>query len=190
LRIEFPMKTAATGDKSPGMIVLATLILGAAVANLNLSVANVALPSIGMAFEASQVLINLVAVGYSLGLAASVLWFGAIGDHHGRKMMLLIGTFLAIPASIIAGFAPSIEILIAARIFGGLAAGMAFPTTLALIAAIWSGKQRTRSIALWSGIGAAVAAMGPMISRLPPAKPGLEFSLHSYHTTGSSSPNH
>jgi EmrB/QacA subfamily drug resistance transporter len=158
------MKTAATGDKSPGMIVLATLIMGAAVANLNLSVANVALPSIGMAFEASQVLINLVAVGYSLGLAASVLWFGAIGDHHGRKMMLLIGTFLAIPASILAGFAPSIEILIAARIFGGLAAGMAFPTTLALIAAIWSGKQRTRSIALWSGIGAAVAAMGPMIS--------------------------
>ncbi|TMS42344.1 MAG: MFS transporter [Methanobacterium sp.] len=146
------------------MIVLVTLIMGAAVANLNLSVANVALPSIGLAFNASQVLINLVAVGYSLGLAASVLWFGAIGDHHGRKMMLLIGTFLAIPSSLLAGFAPSIEILIAARIFGGLAAGMAFPTTLALIAALWSGKHRTRSIALWSGVGAAVAALGPMIS--------------------------
>jgi MFS transporter, DHA2 family, multidrug resistance protein len=52
-------------DKSgrPGMMVLATLILGAAVANLNLSVANVALPSIGLAFDASQVEINLVAVG-------------------------------------------------------------------------------------------------------------------------------
>jgi len=150
--------------ESPGMIVLVTLIMGAAVANLNLSVANVALPSIGLAFNASQVLINLVAVGYSLGLAASVLWFGAIGDHHGRKMMLLIGTFLAIPSSLLAGFAPSIEILIAARIFGGLAAGMAFPTTLALIAALWSGKHRTRSIALWSGVGAAVAALGPMIS--------------------------
>lgn len=150
--------------ESPGMIVLVTLIMGAVVANLNLSVANVALPSIGLAFNASQVLINLVAVGYSLGLAASVLWFGAIGDHHGRKMMLLIGTFLAIPSSLLAGFAPSIEILIAARIFGGLAAGMAFPTTLALIAALWSGKHRTRSIALWSGVGAAVAALGPMIS--------------------------
>ena len=164
--------TASTPNKgeekqsheSPGMIVLVTLIMGAAVANLNLSVANVALPSIGLAFNASQVLINLVAVGYSLGLAASVLWFGAIGDHHGRKMMLLIGTFLAIPSSLLAGFAPSIEILIAARIFGGLAAGMAFPTTLALIAALWSGKHRTRSIALWSGVGAAVAALGPMIS--------------------------
>lgn len=149
---------------SPGMIVLATLILAAAVANLNLSVANVALPSIGLAFGASQAGLNLVAVGFSLGLASSVLWFGALGDHHGRKMMLLLGTFLAIPASLLAGFASNIEILIAARIFGGLAAGMAFPTTLALIAALWSGKQKTRSIALWSGIGAAIAALGPMIS--------------------------
>lgn len=148
----------------PGMIALTTLILVAAVANLNLSVANVALPSIGLAFGASQVQINLVAVGYSLGLAASVLWFGALGDHHGRKMMLIIGTLLAIPASLVAGFAPSVEILILARIIGGLAAGMAFPTTLAMIAALWSGPKRTRSIALWSGIGAAIAAMGPLIS--------------------------
>jgi len=154
----------ANKNSETGMIALATLILVAAVANLNLSVANVALPSIGFAFDASQVQINLVAVGYSLGLAASVLWFGALGDHHGRKMMLILGTVLAIPASIIAGFAPSVEILIAARIIGGLAAGMAFPTTLALIAALWSGPTRTKAIALWSGIGAAIAALGPVIS--------------------------
>ena len=147
-----------------GKLALATLIIVAAVANLNLSVANVALPSIGLAFDASQVQLNLVAVGYSMGLAASVLWFGALGDHHGRKMMLIAGTLLAIPASIMAGFAPDINILIAARFIGGLAAGMAFPTTLALIAALWSGPTRTRSIALWSGIGAAIAALGPVIS--------------------------
>ena len=126
-----------------GKLALATLIIVAAVANLNLSVANVALPSIGFAFDASQVQLNLVAVGYSMGLAASVLWFGALGDHHGRKMMLIAGTLLAIPASIMAGFAPDINILIAARFIGGLAAGMAFPTTLALIAAMWSGPTRT-----------------------------------------------
>jgi hypothetical protein len=51
-------------------IVLGSLILVAAVANLNLSVANVALPSIGQAFNASQTSLNLIAVGYSLGLAA------------------------------------------------------------------------------------------------------------------------
>ena len=147
-----------------GKLALATLIIVAAVANLNLSVANVALPSIGFAFDASQVQLNLVAVGYSMGLAASVLWFGALGDRHGRKMMLIVGTLLAIPASIIAGFAPDINILIIARFIGGLAAGMAYPTTLALIAAMWSGPRRTKSIALWSGVGAAIAALGPVIS--------------------------
>ena len=150
--------------QEPGKLALATLIIVAAVANLNLSVANVALPSIGLAFDASQVQLNLVAVGYSMGLAASVLWFGALGDRHGRKMMLILGTLLAIPASIIAGFASDINILIVARILGGLAAGMAYPTTLALIAAMWSGPKRTKSIALWSGVGAAIAALGPVIS--------------------------
>jgi MFS family permease len=56
-------------------LVLAALIAVAAVANLGLAVANVALPSIGKHFDASQVSLNLVAVGYSLGLAASVLYF-------------------------------------------------------------------------------------------------------------------
>lgn len=158
------MNVEKNNNSDHGMIVLATLILVAAVANLNLSVANVALPSIGIAFNASQVQINLVAVGFSLGLAASVLWFGALGDHHGRKMMLILGTFIAIPASLLAGFAPTIEILVIARLIGGLAAGMAFPTTLALITALWSGPKRTRSIALWSGIGAAIASLGPFLS--------------------------
>src|SRR5262245_50809379 len=85
-------------------LVLVALILVAAVANLNLAVANVALPSIGLAFDASQVELNLVAVGYSLGLAASVLYFGALGDRYGRKMMLLIGTALAIPFSLLAAW--------------------------------------------------------------------------------------
>ncbi len=69
-------------------LVLAALILVASVANLNLAVANVALPEIGKAFSASQTQLDLIAVGYSLGLAASVLYFGAIGDRYGRKLLL------------------------------------------------------------------------------------------------------
>ena len=138
----------------------------AAVANLNLAVANVALPSIGAAFDSSQTTLNLIAVGYSLGLAASVLYFGALGDRYGRKMMLIVGTALAIPASLLAAFAPTDTILFLARVLGGLAAGMAFPTTLALITALWSGPPRTKSIALWSGIGGAISALGPLLSGL------------------------
>jgi EmrB/QacA subfamily drug resistance transporter len=154
---------ASIAPKQAGLV-LAGLILVAAVANLNLSVANVALPSIGKAFDASQTQLNLVAVAYSLGLACSVLWLGALGDRYGRKMMLLIGTALAIPCSLVASSAPSIEVLIGARLVGGLAAGMAYPTTLALITALWAGSARTRSIALWSALGGGTAVLGPVIA--------------------------
>lgn len=145
-------------------LVLAALILVAAVANLNLAVANVALPDIGKAFGSGQTTLNLIAVGYSLGLATSVLYLGALGDRYGRKMMLLLGMGLSIPASLLAGFAPSDGVLFLARLLGGVAAGMAFPTTLALITALWSGAARTRSIALWSAIGGAIASLGPLLS--------------------------
>jgi EmrB/QacA subfamily drug resistance transporter len=145
-------------------LVLTALILVAAVANLNLAVANVALPDIGKAFNAGQTSLNLVAVGYSLGLATSVLYLGALGDRYGRKRMLLLGMALSIPQALIAAFAPSIGILFAARVIGGISAGMAFPTTLALITALWSGADRTKAIALWSAIGGAIASLGPLIS--------------------------
>jgi len=145
-------------------LVLASLILVAAVANLNLAVANVALPDIGKAFDAGQTTLNLVAVGYSLGLAASVLYLGALGDRYGRKMMLILGMSLSIPASLLAGLAPTIGVLFAARLIGGVAAGMAFPTTLALITALWKDPARTHAIALWSALGGAIASLGPLFS--------------------------
>jgi EmrB/QacA subfamily drug resistance transporter len=156
-------KARPSGVPARAGIVLAALILVETVANLNLSVANVALPDIGKAFDASQTQLNLVAVSYSLGLAASVLYLGAVGDRYGRKMMLVGGVILSIPACIIAALAPNIEVLMAGRVLGGLAAGMAYPTTLALITALWSGPPRTKAIALWSGIGGSMNALGPLV---------------------------
>jgi EmrB/QacA subfamily drug resistance transporter len=154
----------ATESPRRAPVVLAALILVAAVANLNLAVANVALPDIGEAFSAGQTQLNLIAVGYSLGLAGSVLYLGALGDRHGRKAMVMLGMGLSIPLSLLAGLAPSANFLFLARVGGGVAAGMAFPTTLALITALWSGSARTRAIALWSAIGGAIAALGPLAS--------------------------
>ena len=114
---------------------------------------------IGKAFDASQTQLNLVAIAYSLGLAMSVLWLGAVGDRYGRKQMLLIGVVASLPACLAAAWAPSIQVLILARLVGGLAAGMAYPTTLSLITALWTGAGRTKSIALWSALGPLVAGV-------------------------------
>jgi DHA2 family multidrug resistance protein-like MFS transporter len=146
--------------------VLATLIVVAGVANLNLSVANIALPEIGREFDASQSAINAVAVGFSLGLAATVLYLGAVGDRYGRKQMLVLGMALSVPACLLAAHASSVEVLALARILGGVAAGMAYPTTLSLITALWSGPARTAAIALWSGIGGGISAIGPLAAGL------------------------
>ena len=145
-------------------LVLGSLIAVAAVANLGLAVANVALPAIGKEFDASQTALNLVAVGYSLGLAASVLYFGAVGDRYGRKLLLILGMVVTFPADCLAAWAPNIQVLFGARVLGGLGAGMAYPTTLALITALWSGPARTKSIALWAATGGAIAALGPLCS--------------------------
>ncbi len=162
-----PASDPKGSEPANAKMVLMTLIIIAAVANLPLAMANVALPSIGAAFDASQTQLNLVAVAYSLGLACSVLWLGALGDRYGRKQIAILGVSLAIPAALLCGFAPSIQVLIFGRLFGGFAAGMAYPTTLALIAALWApGPARTRSIALWAALGGAISASGPLLSGL------------------------
>jgi DHA2 family multidrug resistance protein-like MFS transporter len=148
-------------------LVLAALIMGAFVCNVNLSVANVALPDIGKAFNASQTSLTLVAVGCTLGLAMSVLYFGAIGDRYGRKLMLMLGVLITLPAAALSAFAPTVEWLMVGRLLTGLAAGMAYPTTLALVTALWpQGTARTKAIALWQAVSGGSAVLGPALAGL------------------------
>lgn len=167
------MSTASTSPSSSSLsgsgpakagLVLTALILGAGVANMNLSIANVGLPDIGRDLGASQAGLNIIAAGFSLGLAATVLYLGALGDRYGRKMMLLAGLILGVPAAFMSAFSPTVEMLAISRLIGGFAAGMAYPTTLALITALWTGAQRTRAIALWSAIGAAFSASSTLLA--------------------------
>ncbi|MGB3673774.1 MAG: MFS transporter [Candidatus Nanopelagicales bacterium] len=144
-------------------IALTTLILGAFVANINLSIANVALPDIGRDLDATTVQQTMVASMFTMGLAASVLYLGAIGDRYGRRKLLLCGAVLTIPAGLASAYAPNIEFLIGARFVAGLAAGLMFPTTLSLLSALWRGAAQTRAIALWSGVGGGAAALGGVI---------------------------
>ena len=144
---------AAEGDVAPARagLVLGALIAVAAVANLGLAVANVALPSIGQHFDASQTELE----PHRGRLLARPRRVRALsrrdrrpvrpqaaarprhGAHDSRRTASPRGRRRRTCS-------------IVARIFGGLAAGMAYPTTLALITALWGGAARTRSIALWS----------------------------------------
>ena len=76
--------SGAQAGAQPGRapLVLTALILVAAVANLNLTVANVVLPDIGRAFDAGQTTLDMIAIGYSLGLAGSVLYLGEPAADH------------------------------------------------------------------------------------------------------------
>jgi len=140
--------------------------MGAVAANMNLGIANVALPTIGRELAASQAQLTAVANAFTLGLACSVLYFGAIGDRFGRKLMFKLGAFFSIPTALLSAFAPNVEVLIGGRFLAGLAAGLLFPTTLSLASALYTGPAQTRAIALWSGIGGGFAALGPLLGGL------------------------
>lgn len=155
---------AAPPERPPrSPFVLAALILGAAVANMNLAIANIALPTIGRSLDASQTSLNLVASGFTLGLASSVLYLGAIADRYGRKRVYLIGTVFSIVTAVLATISPTVEILILSRVLGGFAAGMMYPITLSLLTALYNGRARTGATALWAGVSNGAASLAPLV---------------------------
>ena len=152
------------GGPAKAGLILGTLILVAAIANLPLAVANVALPDIGKSFDASQTALNLVAVGYSSDWPRRCSG-RAVGDRYGRKMLLVIGVSLSLPAALAAAWAPEHRRADRrphrrrARRRHGL------PDDPRPHHALWGpGPGRARSIALWSAIGGAISALGPLIS--------------------------
>lgn len=153
--------TVGSAPAKAGLI-LTVLILGATVANINTSISNVALPSIGSALNATDTQLTGITDAYQLGIAATVLYLGAIGDRYGRKGMLLLGALLCIPFSLISAWSPNATLLIAAQIAVGISGGMLYPTTLSMITALWRGKKLTGAIALWTGIGTGASVLGPI----------------------------
>ena len=158
----------AAADRRPphAGLVLATLILGAIVANINTSISNVALPDIGQALNASNQQLTFITDAYQIAIASTVLYLGAVGDRYGRKKLLLLGAALCIPFSILSSMAHGWQGLVTAQMATGVAGGMIYPTTLSLITALYSGKTMTRAVALWMGIGAGASVFGPLAGGL------------------------
>ncbi len=143
-------------------IILALLIAGAVVANINTSISNVALPSIGRALQANGTELTAITDAFQLGIASTVLYLGAIGDRYGRKLLLLTGAALCVPFSLLSAFATDPIVLILAQVAVGVACGMLYPTTLSLITSLWSGVRKNKAVALWTGVGAATPILGTL----------------------------
>ncbi|MBA3668365.1 MAG: MFS transporter [Sphingomonas sp.] len=127
------------------------------------SVLNVALPAIRASYGAGAAEVQWVVNAYLLPLSALLLLGGALGDHYGRRLLLVFGTALFALASLVCALAPSLDLLLAARAAQGVGAALLLPNSLALLNAAFQGEKRGRAVGIWAAAGAASAAVAPLI---------------------------
>ena len=142
---------------------LAACVLASSLSFVEGSVLNVALPAIRASYGAGAADVQWVVNAYLLPLSALLLLGGALGDHYGRRLLLLIGTGLFAITSLVCALAPSLEILLAARAAQGVGAALLLPNSLALLNAAYQGEKRGRAVGIWAAAGAASAAIAPLI---------------------------
>jgi MFS transporter, DHA2 family, methylenomycin A resistance protein len=131
------------------------------------SVLNVAIPAIRKDLHSSLASAQWVLNGYTLTLAGLLLTSGALGDRIGLRRMFVGGVALFTAASAACAAAPSVPVLIAARVVQGIGAAALLPATLALIPYLFPGEaSRSRAAVVWVGIGAGAVALGPLVGGL------------------------
>ena len=140
---------------------LAATILASSLAFIDGSVVNVALPAIGRDLSASAAELQWTVNAYLLPLSALLLLGGAAGDHFGRKRLLIGGIALFAAASLACALAPSLEMLLAARVVQGVGAAMLMPNSLSILGVNFSGEARGRAVGTWAAAGAIAGAAGP-----------------------------
>lgn len=142
---------------------LVTCILASSLSFVDSSVLNVALPAIRESYSAGAQDVQWVVNAYLLPLSALLLLGGALGDHFGRRRLLVLGTGLFALASLTCALAPSLPLLLGARAAQGIGAALLLPNSLALLNAAYHGEQRGRAVGIWAAAGAASAAVAPLI---------------------------
>ena len=142
---------------------LATSILASSLSFVDGSVLNVALPAIRASYHANAAEVQWVVNAYLLPLSALLLLGGALGDHFGRRRLLIGGTALFAIASLVCALAPSLNVLLLARGGQGIGAALLLPNSLALLNAAFEGERRGRAVGIWAAAGAAAAAVAPLI---------------------------
>lgn len=143
---------------------LAVLMLPVLLVSVDNTVLNFALPAISSALTPTGTQLLWIVDIYPLVLAGLLVSMGSLGDRIGRRRLLLIGSIGFGVVSVAAAFAPSAELLIAARAALGFFGAMLMPSTLSLLRNIFLDRdQRRFAIAVWASGFAAGSALGPIV---------------------------
>lgn len=146
--------------------VLVTSILASSMAFIDGTALSVALPALQADFGATGANLLWVTNGFSLPLAALLLFGGALGDHYGRRRTFMAGIAVFIVASMACGLAPTVPALIAARVVQGVGAAIMIPGSLAMISSYFGPAERGRAIGTWSAFSVLATTLGPVVGGL------------------------
>lgn len=162
--------TSTTPSTSPyppyGIWLLVGSVLASGMAFIDGSALSVALPVLQKELQATGSDLLWVLNGYLLMKASLLLVGGSLGDMLGRKRVFITGIVMFVLASMACGFAPTIELLIAARVVQGLGGAAMLPGSLSLLSALFPIDIRGQAIGIWSAASALVTVIGPALGGL------------------------
>src|SRR6266478_1923425 len=145
-------------------LALAAMSLGLGVVQLDITIVNTALSSIGTSLGGSVAELQWVVTAYTIAFAAFILTAGALGDRLGAKRIFIAGFAIFTLASLACALAPSATFLIGARLVQGLAAAILVPNSLALLNhAYTDDRQRGRAVAIWAAGASLALTAGPFV---------------------------
>ncbi|WP_240641289.1 MFS transporter [Nocardioides ferulae] len=150
-----------------------TLVVGF-MSLLDVTIVNVAIPSMRAGLEASTSGIQWVVSGYALAFGLTLVAGGRLGDAYGRRRMMLIGLTGFVLSSAAVGLAPNVETLVAARLAQGASAGLLTPQNSGLIQQLFRGAERGRAFGMFGFTVATASALGPILGGVIIAVAGEE----------------
>jgi EmrB/QacA subfamily drug resistance transporter len=130
---------------------------------LDALVVTTALPTLRQSLHSTLPNLEWTVNAYNLALACTLLTGAALGDRFGRRKMFCAGVTVFIAASLLAGAASSVDVLIAARALQGIGAAVMVPLTLTLVIEAYPPDRHGWAIGIWSGIAALCGALGPVV---------------------------
>ncbi|WP_329179096.1 MFS transporter [Streptomyces sp. NBC_01477] len=145
---------------------LVTICLGAFILLVDVTIVNVALPSMASDLDAPFSALQWVMDGYALALAALLMVAGSLGDLFGHRRLYVAGLGVFAAASLGAALSPNSAVLIAARAVQGVGGAAMFATSAALVAATYHGRDRGVAFGVWGAVNGAAAAAGPILGGL------------------------